>query len=366
MKIGIDASRAFLAQRTGIEEYSYQVIKNLRDKLSGHQVVLYLRRDQTVDFDLPKNWRLRFISWPYFWTQIGLSVELFWHPVDTLFVPSHIIPFFHPAWTIVTVHGLEYEVLPEAYSAWEKLYMRLSIKKSCHWAARIIAVSKNTKKDLMRIYSVPSEKITVIHEGVAACHSSACGNPVATKYNLPDTKYLLFIGRLEERKNIAGIIQAFEILKDRYKIPHKLILAGRFGYGEKIICHRLSAGEYTKDILCLGFVGDAEKWELLKNADIFLFPTFYEGFGLPILEAQHVGVPVVTSDSSSLPEVGGEAAVYCDPTEPVSIAEAVYSIINNPTQKKDLIEKGLENVKRFSWEKCTTEIANLLSKDVVT
>ncbi len=181
-----------------------------------------------------------------------------------------------------------------------------------------------------------------------------------------DTKYLLFIGRLEERKNINGIISAFETLKEQYHIPHKLILAGRFGYGEKLICHRLSAGKFSKDITCLGFVSDEEKWALLDEADIFLFATFYEGFGLPILEAQQLGVPVVASSTSSLPEVGAEAAVYCDPSEPVSIAEAIYAIIKDPARRKELIEKGYENVKRFSWDKCAEEIAALLVEDVVT
>ena len=367
MRIGIDASRAFSKERTGIEEYSYQVVKSLKDKLIGHQVILYLREEQLVDFNLPINWRIKNIKWPYFWTQIGLSLEMLLHPVDVLFVPSHVIPFIHPKKTIVTVHGLEYEVLPKAYSAWERLYMRLSIRKSCLWASRIIAVSENTKKDLMRVYSVPIDKIKVIYEGVNEnFRSEILNDKIKAKHQLLDTKYLLFIGRLEERKNINGIISAFETLKEQYHIPHKLILAGRFGYGEKLICHRLSAGKFSKDITCLGFVSDEEKWALLDEADIFLFATFYEGFGLPILEAQQLGVPVVASSTSSLPEVGAEAAVYCDPSEPVSIAEAIYAIIKDPARRKELIEKGYENVKRFSWDKCAEEIAALLVEDVVT
>ncbi len=354
MVIGIDASRAFLQTRTGIEEYSYQVIKNLRGKLENHQVVLYLRKEQMIDFGLPENWRIKSINWPYFWTQIGISLEMILHPVDVLFVPSHVIPFIHPKKTIVTVHGLEYEVMPEAYSAWERLYMRLSIKKSCRWAARIITVSENTKKDLMRIYAVPVDKIEVIYEGVDDKFQ------IKSKIKILNDKYILFIGRLEERKNITGIVRAFEILKERYEISHKLVLAGKFGYGGEIICQEIKVGDSAGDISCVGFVSEEEKRALLKNAEVFLFPSFYEGFGLPVLEAQMAGVPVVTSNVSSLPEVGGEAAVYCDPAEPVSIAEAVYSVISDPVRKKELIEKGRENVKRFSWDKCAEEIVEVL------
>ena len=165
MFIGIDASRAFVQNRTGIEEYSYQVIKNLTGKINGHQVVLYVRKNQKIDFDIPNNWNVKVIKWPYLWTQIGLSLEILFHPVDVLFIPAHIIPIIHPKNTIVAIHGLEYEFCSEAYSFWERFYMRWSIKKSCRWAEKIIAVSKTTKCEICDHFDVPSDKIEVIYEG---------------------------------------------------------------------------------------------------------------------------------------------------------------------------------------------------------
>ena len=165
MKIGIDASRAFIRRRTGIEEYSYQIIKHLRDKLDGHQVILYVRKNQKIDFDLPKNWKVKVVKWPRLWTQFGLSLEMFLYPVNILLIPAHTVPIIHPRNTIVAIHGLEYEIVPQAYSFWERIYMRFSIKNSCRWAKKIIAVSKNTKEDLMNLYKVPGEKISVIYEG---------------------------------------------------------------------------------------------------------------------------------------------------------------------------------------------------------
>lgn len=361
MKIGIDASRAFLKERTGIEEYSYQVVRSLRDKLKNHQVVLYLRKDQKIDFDLPEGWRTKVIKIPYLWTQLGLSLEMLVRPADVLFIPAHIVPLIHPKNTVMTVHGLEYEVMPQAYSFLARAYMRFSIKKSCHWASRIIAVSENTKKDLMKIYGISAGKISVIYEGVAGKFQNPNDKlQTKSKIQISNDKFILFIGRLEARKNITGMILAFEILKERHSVPHRLVLAGKWGYGEKMICEELTNGKYRQDILCLGYVSEEEKKELLRSTDIFLFPTFYEGFGLPVLEAQSVGVPVVTSNVSSLPEVGADSVAYCDPNEPVSIANAVYSLISDPERKEDMIKKGLENVKRFSWEKCATEIARTL------
>lgn len=358
MKIGIDASRAFIKNRTGIEEYSFQVIKDLMDKLKDHRVVLYIKPGQrsTVNgYQIPDNWKFKIIYFPYLWTQIGLSLEMLFHPVDVLFIPAHTVPCIHPKNTVVTIHGLEYEFYPNSYSFLERLYMRCVIKNSCRWAKKIIAVSENTKKDLITLYKVPENKISVIYEGVDI-KKQETENREQEKLN----KYLLFIGRLEERKNICGIIEAFEILKEKYKIPHKLILAGKSGYGWNKIESQISNLKNKEEVILKGFVSEEEKWEMLKNADVFLFPSFYEGFGLPIIEAQSVGVPVVASNVSSIPEITGSSAILVNPHKPQEIAEATYRFISDNNFRNDIINKGLENVKRFSWEKCAEEIRRLI------
>jgi glycosyltransferase involved in cell wall biosynthesis len=408
MVIGIDASRAFIKNRTGIEEYSYQTSKHLIHKLKNDQVVLYIRKNNDLqliasnkktrinELELPDNWRVKVINWPRFWTQIGLSLEMLLHPVDALFVPAHTVPIIHPRNTIVTIHGLEYEFCPEAYSFWEKIYMRFSIKNSCRWARSIIAVSENTKNDLINLYKVPAEKIEVIYEGYnnnfdSNSNFKNSNLKIDSKFKIQNSKFILFIGRLEERKNIIGIIQAFEILKEQYKISYKLVLAGRSGYGYEKIKNQMSNVNCRNDIIELGFVNEKEKWELLKTADVFVFPTFYEGFGLPILEAQSVGVPVVASAKASIPEVvnichsginseSGEylltknMQIYCsdennrdnysalliNSENAEDIADAIYKLISNEKLRREMVEKGFENVKRFSWVKCAEAIKNVI------
>ena len=381
MRIGIDGSRAFLKQRTGIEEYSYQVIKSLRDKLNDDQarlastsgfrksrrVILYVRKNQKIDFPLPNNWKVKEIKFFRFWTQVGLSFEMLLHKVDVLFIPAHTVPIIHPRNTTVTIHGLEYEFCPQAYSLWERFYMRWSIKNSCKWAEKIIAVSENTKKDLIKLYKVPENKIEVIYEGVEINNQETRSKDQEnTKYQIPNTKYLLFIGRLEERKNVSGIIEAYKILKEKYNIPHGLVLAGSSGYGYEKIKFKIQSrlGGTKLEIIELGYISENKKWELLSGADVFMFPSLYEGFGLPILEAQSVGVPVVTSNLSSLPEVADGGALLVNPRNPFEIAEATYKIISDENIKKDLIQKGLENVKRFSWDKCAEDIAEIFKKTI--
>lgn len=384
MKIGIDASRAFLKQRTGIEEYSYQVTKYLIEPLKDQEVVLYVRKNQKTDFVLPPNWKIKEIKWPRLWTQGGLALEMFFHPVDILFVPAHTVPWIHPVRTIVTIHGLEYEFFPKAYSWWERFYMRLSIKNSCRWASKIIAVSENTKKDLMKLYKVPENKISVVYEGINNKSDPPAGGLNLKQYQNSNIeiqklgKYLLFIGRIEERKNIVRIIEAFEILKKKYGISHKLVLAGKPGFGFEKIKNYLSLSSYVSDVQMSGFVSEEEKWELLKNADAFVFATLYEGFGLPVLEAQSVGVPVVAGNNSSIPEVTvsnlrksdflsksdfDSSAVLVDSLDSEAIAEAIYKLISDKALRNDIIKKGLENVKRFSWEKCAEKVAKILRNE---
>ncbi len=365
--IGIDASRAFLAKRTGIEEYSYQVIKHLCAELSHDRVVLYVRKKYiwkhgrlthilpSVDFMLPATWEIRGLWAPRFWTQWRLSVEMLLHRPDVLFVPAHTVPLIHPKRTVVTIHGLEYEFCPEGYSWYERWYMRLSIWCSCQWAQTVVCVSENTKRDVVRLYRVPKEKIRVVSEG----YNQGIKNQVL-RIKSRVLPYLLFIGRLEERKNIVRVIEAFQILKERYHIPHELVLVGKPGYGYEKIRSKISSLPSVIGIQEVGYVSEEEKWRLLCEADTFVFPTLYEGFGIPVLEAQASGVPVVTSDVSSLPEVAGEGAVYVNPMSAESIAEGVWRVLSDTDLRNAILEKATQNMSRFGWASCAREIAVLL------
>lgn len=234
--------------------------------------------------------------------------------------------------------------------------MRLSIRYSCLVASMLIAVSENTKSDLMRLYGVPESKIQVVYEGYENSYQVS-----DTKYKIPDTKYILFIGRLEERKNVVRIIEAFGILKEKYQIPHQLVLAGKPGYGYERVKSKIQMSNFKKDITEPGFISEEEKWTLLRGADVFVFPSLYEGFGIPVLEAQSVGTPVVTANTSSLPEVGGDGATYVDPLSSEAIAEGIQEVLSNETFRSGIIEKAIRNRNRFSWKKCANEIANILS-----
>lgn len=351
MTIGINATAAFKQPRTGVEEYTYQLIKHLTmlGQSKKHRFILYQDpRVSSEKFSLTDNFKIKQLTWPLpMWTQIRLASEMALNRPDILFVPVHVLPLLRPKNSVVTIHGLEYEYYPKMYP-WKHLrYLRWITKYALENASKVIAVSEATKRDLIDLYGGQSEKITVVHHGF----NKLLSEDQKSKEKFP---YILYIGRLETKKNTQGLINAFNLLKKRHKVPHKLVLAGLRGYGYENL-------RFNKDIIEKGYVSEQEKSELLKNADMFVLPSFYEGFGMPILEAQAVGCPVITSDVSSMPEVAGQGAVLVEPRNIEQITENMYKIINDSNLRKDLIKKGNQNTKRFSWKKCAQETLKVLT-----
>lgn len=352
MIIGIDASRIEQDNKTGTEHYAYEVITRMIALDGKNEYVLYSRKPLNLKFST--NVKNKILPFPLFWTQVRLSVEMIVNPPDILFIPAHTIPIFHPKNTAVVIHGLEYEIFPSAYSFSQRLKNKLGTYYSAKWARSVIVPSLNTKDDLVRLYGIDPEKVNVVYPGFQEIKHEQNAARTAP------TPHLLFIGRIEHRKNIIRIIKAFEKLKKEKKIPHQLILAGKDGYGFGDIKKYISSSGYKEEIRLAGFVQDKYKNTLFTRASVFMFPTLYEGFGFPILEAMSASVPVVTSRTGSAAEIAGDAALLVDPKNIDEIANSVYKIISDGGVKKELIKRGRENVKRFRWEKCVEEIRNYL------
>lgn len=360
MKVGIDASRAFLRERTGTEEYSYQLIKNLT-KINDPfcQFFLYLKRGAEIDFDLPKNFHIRTIGREKYWTQAGLSFELLVHPVDVLFIPSHSVPMIHPKKTIVMIHGVEYLNCPKCYSRCDRFFLELNTKLSAKWAKKIITPSASTKKDLIKFYRIHPDKITVVHHGAEHETLKMDHKTEKNKKNIT----ILFLGRLEKRKNIVNLVKAFNILKKSVRkesVIIKLILAGKPGFGFSEIEKEIGASKWKSDIILTGYVSENEKKDIYAKADLLVMPSLAEGFGMPILEAMQKRVPVLCSDISPFFEIAMDSVVYFDPKSHEDIADKIRMVIMNEHLQKDLIERGSKNIENYSWDKCARKTIEVI------
>ena len=255
--------------------------------------------------------------------------------------------------TIVTVHDI-LPVLPKFKMAWNErtqtiLERTLQYIKN-HKDINVIADSLSTKNDIMKYFDISSERIHVVPLGYDVNQyypdkNKSIINPLGIT-----GPYLLYLGRLDLRKGIVDILDAFEVLKEKRK-DLTLVLAGAFDTSATVIKERLNNYKYLEDVILPGFVTLEQKRALMSGAEIFLFPSEYEGFGLPVLEAMACGTPVITTNVSSLPEVGGDAVLYVGPKNPEELAEAIQKILNSETIRNEYIQKGFEQCKKFSWDK---------------
>jgi len=380
MNIGIDIRVLARGSRTGVEEYAinlldhllrleekvnYKLFYNAYQKVELNYDWLSLNNVQLKDFRIPN--RLFFILARYF-NQPKMDKLL--KGADIYFNPHFFIaPVSLRCKKIITFHDLSFEHYPEFFSwrkrAWHKFLM--NTKQEAKQADKIIAVSESTKQDLINIYGIEKEKIEVIYSGVGEqfknISSKSVLKNISLKYGLPE-KFILFFGTIEPRKNIIGLIKAFEILKQNQSIPSelKLVIAGTKGWLYQDIFKTAQESKYKKDIIFTGFIEEEDKPCLYNLAELFVFPSFFEGFGFPPLEAMACEVPTIVSGNSSLPEVVGQGALIIDPFNIDEIAWAMETGLNNMDLRKRLIKKGLEQAKKFSWEKCAQKTLKILKE----
>lgn len=370
MLIGIDASRAVKKFKTGTEYYSEQIIYHLSLIDKTNDYILYAPNMPTdeVLLKLPKNFTWKIMPFPRFWSQIRLSWELkFGKPKpDVVFEPAHTIPIWHHKKTVATLHDLGFKYYPELYTPFERVYHNWCMDFSANRAKQIITPSEYTKKDLIKIYRLNPEKITVIYHGYnkKLYNDKKSDLPTSELRHLSSEPYIFFIGRIEEKKNIKGMIEAFRILRKNNQIKHKLILAGKPGYNYDDIKTQINnlPENIKKDVIELGYVPEKDVAGLIKNADIFFFPSFFEGFGLPIIEAMACGVPVVASDATSISEIAKDCALLISPEKPSEMAKALEKIILDRKLHSLYTKKGLERAKEFLWEKAAQETLSVLEK----
>ena len=372
--IGIDASRAVSDAPTGTEAYSAHLIRALAPRLaSTHTLRLYYRETPPFALDTrgsgPQTLGLeaavetRVIPFPRLWTHLRLSWEMVRHPPDLLFVPAHVLPVVRPRHTLVTVHDLGYRRFPEAHPASQRRYLEMSTRWNVRVATHILADSKATRDAIIEAYHVPSQKLTVVYPGYEPDLKPVKDRDeierVLQRYNVPGD-YVLFVGRIQPRKNLTRLIEAFgRVLTDHPSLT--LVLAGPAGWLGGPIQARTTALGIADKVIFPGYVAPEDKAALISGARLFAYPSLHEGFGFPVLEAQACGTPLLTSTTSSLPEVAGKGGLLVDPLNAEAIADGLRRLLDDPALGARLVTQGFENLARFSWDMAARQVQAVIT-----
>jgi len=356
--IGIDASRYGGEEATGVEWYSFHLLNELIPMLGrehNYTFKLYAPSDFIVKTDIPFNVKKRIIPAKKFWTLVRLSFEMLIHPVDALFIPSHTLPLIFPKKSIITIHDTAFRHFKEFYSRLEYFILNRSTKKAVKKAWKIIVPSKATKKDLIEYFNCNADKIHVIPHGSPEIPKLLTWTDKETNYILDkfglkrDDLYVFYVGRIETKKNLGRLVEGFSRFLKEFP-DWKLILAGKHGIGHNDILNKVYELGLKDNVFMPGYITEKEKLFLMSGCRIFAFPSLYEGFGLPILEAFALRRPVLTSKTSAMAEVAENAAHLVDPTSVEEIGIGLKRLASDGFYVNGLIVKGEQQLKKFSWE----------------
>ena len=372
-QIGIDVTSA-VTQGGGIGRYTRELIFALlqEDKQSAYRL-FHAKMPATLPVPNPIPTAPNATNhpapisdkWLYrLWYRLHLPLPIQWvtGELDLFHSPDFTLPPIQgniP--TLLTVHDLSFVHFPDTFTPALVNYLNGVVPRSVQRATHILADSQATKRDLMGIWNTPSDKITVLLAGVNERFQPETDEQLLTavraKYKLGDAPYLLSLGTIHPRKNYQMLIKAFKQIAEQY--PHNLYIAGGKGWLYEPVFAEIEAQGLTERVRFIGFVDDDDLPALYSAATLFLFPSLYEGFGLPLLEAMGCGVPVVTSNASSLPEVAGDSARQLDPTAPHQWTTAIAQLLDQPEQRAKMVSTGFLQARRFSWHRSARKLLDL-------
>ncbi len=372
MRIGINGFEAVMSRfgydsqglpnRVGSSKVCFEWLTTLSKIDKKNQYTIYLPVRPTSDMPkMREGWQYIVLSSKPLWTIFALSPAIRRQKFDVFFSPTHYSPPFALCPQVISILDLSYKHFPKLFGKSDLFKLNTWGGYSVRRASRIITISNSAKSDIIKEYGIPEAKITVAYLGVKDVKkSNMTKKEILERYSVEEP-FILSVGTLQPRKNIVRLVEAFAKLKNT---KLNLIVIGRKGWKfEEIFAAPEKFG--VKDrVRFLENVSDEELPWFYESAEIFVLPSLYEGFGLPILEAMRYGCPVLASNVSSLPEAGGEAAVYFDPENVIDIAEKMEKVLSDKKLADDMIKKGFEQVKKFSWEKSAREVLEVLEEVV--
>lgn len=375
-RIGLNAHLLNLSgnyRSAGINWYIYHLLQNL--ETSGCDFTVFLSEPRAGEYF--KHLRLDLSRWPTHkpvvriaWEQIVQPLALRRDSIDLL----HALAFAGPVsisipW-VVTVYDLSFVRYPQSFNTANRLYLNWAVRHSLQSADRVIAISESTKRDLVTFFGAAPDNISVVYCGLdpafSAAHDRAEIDLLRARRHLPE-HFILFVGTIEPRKNVARLIRAFARAKRTAHLPHALVLVGARGWKYAEVDAVIEQEGMVNDVIFAGYVPQEELPIWYRAADLFVYPSLYEGFGLPPLEAMASGTPVVTSSASSLPEVVGDAALIVAPDDETALADAIIRGVSDRVLRDELRTRGFIQAGKFSWKRTARETIDVyqtvLSRD---
>lgn len=376
MNIGIDARTLLENYYSGVNFYTFNLLKNLFGLDRENQYQLFSNsfgaKDGLKIFQNYPNVENRHFNWPNKFLNFSFAfldfpkINRLLGKIDLFFLPNiNFLAIDKKTPLVTTIYDLSFERYPEFYSRKSNLWHKIINPRVLLGQSRkIITISECSKKDLIELYKIPAEKIEIIYPAAGEGFKMLDKEEkklaeVKEKYNLPEN-FILYLGNLEPRKNIEGLIHAFEEFCKNYqnKLDHDLflVIAGQAAWKYQTVLKLAEKSSKREKIKLLGYVKEADKPALYNLAKIFVYPSFYEGFGMPPLEAMACGAPVVTSANSSLPEVVGDGGLLVNPYKLNELSQAFYQLLTDEKLVKTLRERGFEQAKKFSWQKSAEKL----------
>jgi glycosyltransferase involved in cell wall biosynthesis len=365
MRIGVDLS-VIQSTKSGVDWYTHHVIKGMMGLLApDEEMVLFSNRETGFEKEAAAYPRASVVmsSFRYQepWRQFVLPLLLRKHQIDVCFFTNFVLSVAAHCPMVLTIHDLSFKLFPRTHSLRNVIWARSLVPISTRRARRIIAVSNNTKLDLLRVMNVKEEKIDVVFEAASGDYSpepQPDDGEALSMYGISQP-YILYVGTLEPRKNLTMLIRAFDKAAKALPDLH-LVLAGRRGWMAQSIFDEFEKRNLLGRVHITGYVQDEHLPALYRQAAAFVYPSLYEGFGLPPLEAMSSGTPVIVSHSSSLPEVVGDAGLYVNPLDTEELAEAIEAVAGDSQLSQSLREKGLQRAPQFSWKKTAEETLEII------
>jgi glycosyltransferase involved in cell wall biosynthesis len=374
MIIGIDGNEANVEKRVGIGEYAYELLRQFAERREENiDFRIYLKTDPLPHMPrVHDRFTYRIISPGKLWTQWRLPLDLYIHKprVNVFFTPSHYAPRFSPMPTVISVMDLSYMFFPELFNKSDLYQLKNWTSYSVKKAKKVLTISNSSKNDIIKEYNIASGKVVVTYPGVREADSLTpqiySMNQIKNTHNISGN-YILFVGTLQPRKNIIKLMEAFSHVASSEKSPKdlQLVIIGKKGWLYEEILNAPEKYDITDKVVFLDSITNEDLPLFYKNALCMVLPSLYEGFGLPVLEAMKYDCPVIASSVSSLPEAGGEACLYINPEDTADMSEKITSLITNENLRKELIEKGRAQVKKFSWQKTAKDTLEILKEVAV-